>query len=579
MADAPRSVFLVGMMGAGKTTIGARLARRIGWRFIDVDRELEERLGVRISVIFEIEGEAGFRRREASLLEELTRETGVVLATGGGAVLAEGNRDMLAGRGSVVYLRATAQDLWNRLRRDRTRPLLRTADPRGRIQQLVTSRDPLYCAVADVIVDTARQPIERTVTQIQRWIQDSAGSGTPFNPEGGDTSLPQAKTGTSKMQTLDVALGERSYPIQVGDGLLEHNPVLQQLAHGRAVALVTDEHVAPLHAAPLERLLRPVARDLVRIVVPAGEASKDWPMLNRIFDAMLERRFDRQTLVVALGGGVVGDLAGLAAALYQRGVDFVQVPTTLLAQVDSSVGGKTAINHPAGKNMIGVFHQPRLVVVDLATLRTLPQRELAAGLAEVIKHGAVLDRAYFDQVAADMPKLRAVDTEAMTRAILGSVAIKARIVAADEREAGQRALLNLGHTFGHAIESGAGYGKWLHGEAVAAGMVMAAALSHDLGWLSAEELQALRESLQAAGLPVQGPAWSTAQYLRWMSVDKKARAGVPNFVLLEGLGRGRIATAPPDAVDRAIQSHVRAMPDDQPPLPVREGAPEHGAAH
>ena len=278
--------------------------------------------------------------------------------------------------------------------------------------------------------------------------------------------------------------------------------------------------------------------------ITAGEANKGWASLGVLFDALLGARFDRESLIVAVGGGVVGDLAGFAAAVYQRGIDFVQVPTTLLAQVDSSVGGKTGINHPMGKNMIGAFHQPRLVVVDVDTLRTLPARELSAGLAEVIKHGAVADAEYFDSVARDLPSLRALDAEALAAAVARSCEIKASVVERDEREGGLRAILNFGHTFGHAIEAGLGYGQWLHGEAVGAGMVMAADLSCRLGLLDGSAAARLREVVAAAGLPVRGPAWSTRRYLELMSIDKKAQRGTPRFVLLERIGSAQIRKAP-----------------------------------
>jgi 3-dehydroquinate synthase len=346
------------------------------------------------------------------------------------------------------------------------------------------------------------------------------------------------------VRELTVELGERSYPILVGAGLLADCVPLARLAAGRQVAVVSDANVAPLHAAGVARALRAHAAACIEVTLPAGEAHKHWGTLNAVFDALLDARFDREALLVAVGGGVVGDIAGFAAAVYQRGVDFVQVPTTLLAQVDSSVGGKTGINHPAGKNMIGAFHQPRLVVIDVATLATLPARELSAGLAEVIKHGAVADAGYLDSVAAALPALRARDPEALAGAVARSCEIKASVVERDEREGGLRAVLNFGHTFGHAIEAGLGYGEWLHGEAVGAGMVMAADLSRRLGLLGAAELGRLRETVAAAGLPVRGPAWPAARYVELMSVDKKARRGTPRFVLLEGLGRATVRRVP-----------------------------------
>lgn len=342
------------------------------------------------------------------------------------------------------------------------------------------------------------------------------------------------------MREVPVSLGDRSYSIQVGSGLLAGNDALARLATGRMVAIVTDSNVAALHARTVADTLRPHAASLHEVVLPAGESNKTWATLNRIFDALLEARFDRDALLVAVGGGVVGDMAGFAAAVYQRGIEFVQVPTTLLAQVDSSVGGKTGINHPLGKNMIGAFHQPRLVLIDVDTLATLPDRELSAGLAEVIKHGAIADAGYFDAVAAALPDLRAKDPAALAAAVARSCEIKASVVERDEREGGVRAILNFGHTFGHAIEAGMGYGEWLHGEAVGAGMVMAADLSRRLGLVDVAIAARLREAVAAAGLPVRGPGWPASRYVELMSVDKKARQGTPRFVLLDGLGAARM---------------------------------------
>ncbi len=362
------------------------------------------------------------------------------------------------------------------------------------------------------------------------------------------------------MHELTVDLRERSYPIQVGTGLLADNPSLLALARGRSVAVVSDATVDGLLGDRLESLLRPAAHQLLRITLEPGEGTKSWRSLDRIFDDLLAHRFDRGSLVVALGGGVVGDLAGFAAATYQRGVDFVQVPTTLLAQVDSSVGGKTAINHPRGKNMIGAFHQPRLVVADTGVLASLPARELAAGLAEVIKHGAIADATYLDRVADTMPRLLARDPEALADAVIDSIRIKADVVARDERESGARALLNFGHTFGHAIEAGEGYGQWLHGEAVGAGMVMAADLSVRLGYLAEADLERLRHVIALAGLPLRGPDWPPGRYLEYMSIDKKASKGVPRFVVLRRIGAAAVEQVAPALVEAAIAANTAAAP-------------------
>ena len=350
------------------------------------------------------------------------------------------------------------------------------------------------------------------------------------------------------MREVRLDLGARSYTIAIGEGALHRRDLLAPVVAGRSVAIVTNETVGPLYAARMRSSLEGDAAQVIEVVLPDGEAHKTWPTLNLVFDALLANRFDRNSVIVALGGGVVGDIAGFAAATYQRGIDFIQAPTTLLAQVDSSVGGKTGINHPLGKNMVGAFHQPRLVLADVGCLRTLPAREVSAGLAEIIKHGAIADSGYLAAVERQLEAIRAGDAAALADAVAGSCEIKARVVAADEREAGLRAILNFGHTFGHAIEAGMGYGEWLHGEAVGAGMVMAADLSWRLGMIGDADLDRLAEAIAAAGLPVRGPAWSAERYLELMSVDKKAERGTPKFVLLEELGRACVQRAPDDAV-------------------------------
>lgn len=335
------------------------------------------------------------------------------------------------------------------------------------------------------------------------------------------------------MKTLTVELGERAYPIHIGAGLLTRD-LLAPLIRGRRVAVVTNEVVAPLYLAQVRARLTDY--DPVEIVLPDGERHKTLTVLNDIFTALLSARCDRKTTVIALGGGVIGDMAGFAAACYQRGVPFVQIPTTLLAQVDSSVGGKTGVNHELGKNMIGAFYQPQGVIIDTETLNTLPDKELSAGLAEVIKYGLIDDAEFFAWLERNMAALRARTPAALAFAIERSCANKARVVAADEKETGRRALLNLGHSFGHAIETGMGYGAWLHGEAVAAGMAMAADLSRRLGWLSDAECARIESLLRAAGLPTRAPALTPTRFLELMAVDKKNLAGRLRLVLLKGIG-------------------------------------------
>ena len=353
------------------------------------------------------------------------------------------------------------------------------------------------------------------------------------------------------MASVRVALGDRSYGIEVGTGLIDDPARYAPHVAGRKVALVTNTVVAPIYAARVANALRNAGADTIEVLLPDGEEHKTWHTLNLVFDALLCAHCDRQTVLLALGGGVVGDLAGFAAAVYQRGIPFIQMPTTLLAQVDSSVGGKTAINHPLGKNMVGAFHQPQAVIADVSTLATLPMRELRAGLAEVIKHGIIRDPAFFAWIEANIDKLLARDPDALTHAVVRSCEIKADVVGADERESGVRAILNFGHTFGHAIESGLGYGQWVHGEAVAAGMVMAADLSARAGMLASAESWRIRNLIARAGLPIAGPASLSAdRYLELMAVDKKASRGHIRFVVLERPGAAVLRADLPEAMVR-----------------------------
>jgi 3-dehydroquinate synthase len=348
------------------------------------------------------------------------------------------------------------------------------------------------------------------------------------------------------METLNVALGARAYPIYVGQGIIERTDLLLSYLPQPKVAVVTNSVVEPIYLRRFSASLQASGIEVAEIVLPDGEKFKNWETLNGIFDVLLERNCERSTTLIALGGGVVGDMTGFAASCYQRGMPFVQIPTTLLAQVDSSVGGKTAINHPLGKNMIGAFYQPRLVLADIDTLTSLPDREFKSGLAEVIKYGLIRDLPFLEWLEENLERLLAHDPDATAYAVLRSCRNKADVVVADEFEAGERALLNIGHTFGHAIETGMGYGEWLHGEAVSAGMMMAAELSRVLGWIDAGDVNRIEAVLKRAGLPVFGPPMSPAQYLKLMQHDKKVLDGKLRLVLLSRVGKAvvsEVATA------------------------------------
>jgi 3-dehydroquinate synthase len=344
------------------------------------------------------------------------------------------------------------------------------------------------------------------------------------------------------MQTLNVALGDRAYPIHIGRGLLNKPALIMPHLKRKQVAIVTNTTVAPLYLEKLTKALKAHGVAVIEIVLPDGEAYKNSETLNTIYDALLQNRCERSTTLIALGGGVIGDLTGYAAATYLRGVPFIQIPTTLLSQVDSSVGGKTGINHPLGKNMIGAFYQPKLVLADTDTLQTLPKRELSAGVAEVIKYGLIRDEDFFDWLETNIHALMRLDDTVISYAIYRSCQNKAEVVAVDEHETGERALLNLGHTFGHAIENAMGYGVWLHGEAVAAGTMLAADLSQRMGWLKDIEVQRIHTLLTASSLPVRAPDLGVEKYLDLMQSDKKVADGKIRLVLQQGIGKAVITS-------------------------------------
>jgi len=531
-------------MGVGKTTIGRALAKKLNKRFIDSDHEIEARTGASISWIFEIEGEESFRRREQEVIRDLTAQSGIVLATGGGAILKPENRDYLKTRGTVIYLHASVNSILHRTRHDKTRPLLQTADPRTRLETLMQLREPYYREVADIIVETGRTNIPSMVQFILTQLKIRAASTRPLEPFM--TTPPSI--------TLQVNLGERSYPIEIGPALLSNTDLIHRYIKSQQVAIVTNTTVGPLYLETLNKTLIAAGKQITTILLPDGEKEKNWSQLMHIYDRLLAEKCDRKTTLLALGGGVIGDITGFAAATYMRGVPFIQIPTTLLAQVDSSVGGKTGINHPLGKNMIGAFYQPQAVIADLTTLDTLPARELSAGLAEVIKHGAILDAAFFAWLEKNIAKLVAKDTAALTYAIQRSCEIKAEIVRQDERESGLRAALNFGHTFGHAIEAGLGYGTWLHGEAVGCGMVMAADLSIRLGFIDDSVKQRIICLIKAAGLPTIAPDLGQTRWIELMQVDKKNEGGQITFILLKSLGTPLITSVSNEVLLATLQS-------------------------
>lgn len=544
------NIILVGMMGAGKTTIGKALSTLLDKEFVDSDHEIQDRTGVKIPVIFEIEGEAGFRKRETEVLLDLVQKRDIVLATGGGAVLSEANREVLKQNGIVIYLRASVNDLYRRTRHDKNRPLLQTKNLLERLNELYAQRDAYYRDTAHLIIDSGKQGVRFLV---QKLIHKLNTLDLDF--------LHNGHTETT-MQTITVdfatASEKRNYPIYIGYGILQQVDLVSSHIPQKRVVIVTNEAVAPIYLNQLTDGLTKKNIKVLPIILPDGEEHKNWQTLNIIYDTLLKNHCERNTTIIALGGGVVGDLTGFAAATYLRGVPFIQIPTSLLAQVDSSVGGKTGINHPLGKNMIGAFYQPLLVLTDSATLNTLPDRELYAGLAEVIKYGLIRDPEFFDWLERNMHRLIARDPEVLNQAIQRSCENKAEIVAADEKEKGVRALLNLGHTFGHAIENGMGYGVWLHGEAVAAGIVMAAELSLRMKLINDGDVERIRALFLQAKLPVVAPKMKPEKYLELMLLDKKVDAGKTRFILLNRIGE---AVMRADISSEALKETILACTD------------------
>ena len=535
-----RSVVLVGMPGSGKSSIGRRLALRLGLPFVDADAEIEAAAGLPITEIFARYGEPHFRDGERRVIARLLSGPALVLATGGGAFTDSRTRAAVREAAATsVWLRCGLPTLLRRVAGREHRPMFLNRNPREVLEHLLAARHPHF-AEAEVTVDCTDEPPEITTRRVAEAI---AAHREPAR--------------------LPVRLGTRSYEILVGEGLLARaGALIAPHLPARRVAIVTDEHVAALHLPALQAALAEVRIGvLATAIVPPGEATKNLGQVGAILEQFLGAGVDRRTAVVALGGGVVGDLAGFVAAIALRGLPFIQIPTTLLAQVDSSVGGKTGVNLPLGKNLVGAFHQPLLVLADTSVLATLPPRELRAGYAEVAKHG-LLQGEMWNWCEAEGAKAVAGDAGALAEAVLASCRLKAAVVAADEREEseeGGRALLNLGHTFGHALEAEAGYGGGLlHGEAVGIGLGLAAALSARLGHCAQEWPGRVISHLQACGMPARigdlPRKFSAERLVARMRKDKKARDGALRFVLLRGAGECFTAS---DVAEAAVLSLLR----------------------
>ncbi|MGJ0507962.1 MAG: 3-dehydroquinate synthase [Methylocystis sp.] len=557
-ALAGRALVFVGMMGSGKSAIGQRLAARLGLPFVDADAEIvAAAAGMTIPEIFAKYGERYFRDGERRVIMRLLNGGEMVLATGGGAFMDPRTRERVSERGVSIWLDADLKTLMKRVRRKNDRPLLHTDDPEETLRRLLEARRPLY-ELADIRVESRDEPqdvmVEETlaalVAQLPRIDAARKAQKKDFAKAMTHLHLERVQTdqGAAHRETIHVALGGRSYDILIGAGLVEEAGAhIGRIAPGAACAIVTDENVARLHLATLEKSLTDAGIRYTTIVVSPGEGSKSLATFGRVCDEVLAARIERRDLIVAFGGGVVGDLAGYVAASVRRGSRFVQIPTTLLSQVDSSVGGKTGINSAYGKNLIGAFHQPSLVLADVDVLRTLSLREFRAGYAEVVKYGLIGDRRFFEWLEADAEAVFHSRAEQIC-AVAVSCETKATIVARDETEQGDRALLNLGHTFGHAFELLTSYDsdRLVHGEGVAIGMACAARFSARLGLCSAQDAERVAKHLASVGLPTEihqipGFDADAQAILTAMYQDKKVEGGALTFILMRGVGEAFIA--------------------------------------
>jgi 3-dehydroquinate synthase len=516
-------IVLTGFMGTGKTSVGKELSRQLGYRFIDTDVLIEEREGKPISLIFKDKGEAYFRKLEQATVEEVSKIRNIVIATGGGIIKNRKNVENLGRRGIIVWLKADPEIILKRVMTEGgKRPLLDVKEPLEEINKLLSERLPLY-RQADTSVDTNYITPQETAQEIME------------------------KMGLD-VQGVTVDLNERSYDIVIGSGILQKLGLRLKEFRPSRVAIISNKTIFPIYRDTLLRSLSEYNIVPEILPIPDGEEYKDFLWTYYIHGELLKARFDRSSLLIAFGGGVVGDITGFVASTYMRGIRYIQIPTTLLAQVDSSVGGKTGVNHPLGKNMIGSFFQPSLVLVDLDTLRTLPKKEFYAGMAEIIKYGIIADEKLFDYLITDKEGIISLE-DSMVKIIKRSCEIKADVVSKDEKESGLRAILNFGHTIGHAIETVTGYGQFLHGEAVAMGMCAAADLAVRMKIFQRSDAKRIKELVKMYNLPADIPGdLNVRDMINAMEIDKKVKAGKLRFILPEAIGRVRIE----EDVDREV---------------------------
>jgi shikimate kinase / 3-dehydroquinate synthase len=522
-----RNVVLIGFMGTGKSVVGQILARRLAWSFVDTDRRVAARERATIPQILARHGEEYFRDVEARVIAEVAGRRDLVIATGGGAVLRPENMQRLRATGWIVSLTAPADVLLKRLADGERRPLLR-GDVRQNVVRLLDQRRPLY-RDADLMVDVSVAAPDRVAEVVLDFLA------------------------SRERRMIPVRLSDRTYPVHVGDGIVPVLPVdLREAGAGPRVAVLSHRAVLGVAGAPVLSVLRAAGYEPVVIEVPAGERSKSLTMAGTLFSKLARARADRQTTLITLGGGVVGDLGGFVASAYMRGIRLIHVPTTLLAMVDSSIGGKTGVNHAGAKNLVGAFYQPAAVISDVRHLRSLPEREFRSGLAEVIKAAVIGDPVLFEFLEEHLAAVLRREPGPLTEAIVRAVAFKARVVEADVLERAERQVLNYGHTIGHAVEAAAGFRRLTHGEAVAIGMALEAQLAQRLGLVAPAAVERQNALLSRAGLPVRLGPVNRAAALRALALDKKHRDGVLRWPLLVGIGRVRREQEVPDALLREV---------------------------
>ncbi len=508
-------IVLTGFMGSGKTSVGRELSRRLGYPFIDTDVLIEEREGMPISLIFKEKGEDYFRRLECEIVEEVLQRSDVVIATGGGVIKNKRNVENLRRRGIIVWLKTDPEIILKRIMLEGgKRPLLNVEEPLEEINKLLSAREGFYMQADTVVETNFITPGEAAEEIIEKLCLDA--------------------------QSVTVELKERSYKIIIGSKTLRKLGLRVKEFRPSRVAIISNKTIFPLYRDTLLESMKEYNIMPEVFLIPDGEEYKDFLWAYYLHGRLLKARFDRDSLLIAFGGGVVGDITGFVASTYMRGIKYVQVPTSLLAQVDSSVGGKTGVNHPSGKNMIGTFYQPCLVQIDVETLRTLPQREFCAGIGEIIKYGVIADRALFDYLKANREDILSLG-DSIISVIKRSCEIKAEVVSKDEKEAGLRAILNFGHTIGHAIETVTAYKEFLHGEAIAIGMCAAAELAVKLGIFQKGDAENLKNLVEMYKLPSSIPGnVDISDIINAMEIDKKVKAGKLRFVLPESIGRVRI---------------------------------------